>query len=285
MNNESNLTQQSISEKACDTLTYQYKFDQKLFSKKSQFQQIDIVENKDLGRILFNDSIAMLSEKDEFIYHDMIAHVPMSTHPNPKKVLIIGGGDGGTLREVLRHDCVESAIQVEIDSVVVEACKEFIPQCAISYEHPKAKLLIEDGAEYVKTTKEKFDVVIIDSTDPLGPSTPLFGPEFYQNVFSILNDDGICVAQAESPYYYEKEQVGLLKIQKEIFPQLYTYRYSNLVYPGGMWCLSLASKQYSPLDMDQIRDLNFSTKYYSKEMHAAAFVLPPFLKERFRELT
>ena len=170
-----------ITEQYLET-RYSYKVKKSLFQGKSEFQKVDVVDTYDLGKMLFNDNLVMISEKDEFVYHDMITHVPLFTHPNPKNVLVIGGGDGGSLREVLRHSSVEKCTMVEIDEMVVNACKEHIPQTACAFSDPRAELIIDDGLKFVKETKEKFDVIIVDSTDPGGPSTLLFGDEFYQNV-------------------------------------------------------------------------------------------------------
>ncbi|MCB0411391.1 MAG: polyamine aminopropyltransferase, partial [Bdellovibrionales bacterium] len=183
-----------------------YRMKKHLYSKKSDFQQIDVVETDLLGKMLLNDSLVMVTEKDESIYHEMMAHVPVNLHPNPQRVLIIGGGDGGTAREVLRHKEVDECVMVEIDEVVVEACREHIPQTGAIFEHPKLNLLIADGVEYAKNAKEPFDVILVDSTDPIGPATPLFGPEFYGNLHRLLKDDGILVAQGETPVYEQPMQ-------------------------------------------------------------------------------
>ena len=150
-----------------------------LYSDRSEFQKIDIVQTESHGKLLAHDGMVMVTEKDEFIYHDMIAHVPMFVHPNPKNVLVIGGGDGGTVREVLRHPSVEKVTMVEIDGMVVEACKKFIPQTSKDLQDPRVQLHIADGVDFVKNTEEKFDVVLVDSSDPIGPATPLFNQDFY----------------------------------------------------------------------------------------------------------
>jgi spermidine synthase len=268
-------------------MNVQYKIKETLFEGQSDFQKVALYDTYGYGRMLFNDNIAMLSERDEFIYHDMIAHVPLFTHPNPKKVLVIGGGDGGTVREVLRHPSVEKAVLVEIDGMVIEACKEFLPQVACGLDHPHCEVHVEDGATFVQETEETFDIVLVDSTDQLGPSMRLFNLDFYTDVFHVLSEGGICVSQAESPYYYPEEQAGLLSVIGQVFPQLYLYHYANLAYPGGMWCFSLASKIYSPLDeevMKRVHNKIFETKYYSSQMHRASFVLPSFLEKKYQDI-
>ncbi len=183
-----------------DFYAHKYKVERTLFSGKSAFQTVDVVETRGHGKMLLNDGLVMVSERDEFVYHDMISHVPLFVHPNPKKVLIIGGGDGGTAREAARHPGVERVVQVEIDAMVVDACKEHIPQTAVGYENEKVELLIDDGVKYMAETTETFDVILVDSTDPIGPAKPLFGEEFYSNVARVLSDNGIVVSQGESPF-------------------------------------------------------------------------------------
>ena len=186
-----------------------------LFSDQSPYQKVEVVETDYFGRVLLNDDIIMICEKDEFVYHEMISHIPLFLHPKPESVLIIGGGDGGTAREVLKHPSVKICQMVEIDQMVVDACKLHIPQTAVSFSHPKLDLKIEDGVKFVQNTKKKYDVILIDSTDPIGPAVPLFGDTFYRNIFNILKDDGLVVAQGESPFYNLPSQKSLMKITKK----------------------------------------------------------------------
>ncbi len=257
-----------------------------LFSGKSEFQTVDVLDTPGFGKVLLNDGLFMVSDRDEFIYHDMIAHVAMYTHPNPKNVLVIGGGDGGTAREVLRHPGVEECVMVEIDEMVVNACKEHIPVTSVVFDHPKLDLKIEDAVKYVAETNKKFDVILVDSTDPIGPATPLFGPEFYQNLYNCLNEDGIVVSQGESPFFEQETQISLLKIISEIFPKLGVLNFSNLTYPGGLWSFTFASKKYSPLkdfQEDRYKKDNLKFKYYNKEIHKACFALPQFMRDALGE--
>lgn len=254
-----------------------------LFEQDSPFQKVQVFETETLGRMLFNDGVAMLSERDESHYHDMITHVPLFVHPNPRHVLVIGGGDGGTVRECLRHPSVEKVTLVEIDEVVINACREHISSVASAMDDPRCEVIVADGIDFVRqASAESYDVVIVDSTDPVGPSLPLFGEDFYRNVFRILRADGICVAQAESPYYYADHQKALLTAQKAAFPKLFLYQYSNVVYPGGIWCLSFASKGLHPVedfDAERVKRLGLKRPYYSESMHKASFVLPPFVRD------
>jgi spermidine synthase len=274
-----------VEEKFKDFLGLRFKVEKVLFSGKSDFQTVDVVETKGHGRMLLNDGLIMVTEKDEFVYHDMIAHVPLFVHPNPKRVLVIGGGDGGTAREVIRHSSVEKCVMVEIDAMVVDACKEFIPQTASKLSDPKIELLIEDGLAYAKRMKdqnEKFDVILVDSTDPIGPAQPLFGPEFYQDLSGCLSDDGIIVSQGESPFYVEDMQKKLMGILHDIFPIVNIYNFHNLTYPGGLWSFTYASKKHHPVrdfDASRVKENGLTCDYYNAEVHVGAFALPEFMKK------
>lgn len=263
---------------------------QVLFSGRSQFQHINVVETTGQGRMLLNDGIVMLSERDEYVYHEMLVHVPLFTHPNPKKVLIIGGGDGGTAREVLRHSSIKQCVNVEIDEMVVEVCKKYFPKLADSFDHPRVKLHIEDGAKFVKETTEKFDVVLVDSTDPLGPAKVLFSEDFYREVHRILTEDGVLVAQAESPLFKREieAQKFILQSLKSVFPITSLYHYSNVSYPGGLWSFACASKKYHPakdFQKNKIVDIShWNLHYYNQAIHQSAFAQPEFVKKEMGKL-
>ncbi|NVJ65189.1 MAG: polyamine aminopropyltransferase [Gammaproteobacteria bacterium] len=276
-----------VEEKFKDFLGLRLKVEKVLFSGKSEFQTVDVVETKGHGKMLLNDGLIMVTERDEFAYHDMITHVPMFTHPNPKNVLVIGGGDGGTAREVLRHESVEKCTMVEIDGMVVEACRQHIPQTSKDLDHPKMNLIIGDGVEFVKNTQEKFDVIIVDSTDPIGPAQPLFGVDFYKDVYNCLADDGIVVSQGESSWYAMDIQQSLLKVLNQVFPACYLYSFSNLTYPGGLWSFTFASKRYDPLkdfDGKRVESSGLEFDYYNACLHQAAFALPSFAKKGLKGL-
>lgn len=270
--------------------SYQFGFGlkEKIFEKKTDFQFIEIYETTHHGRVLLHDGFFMLSDRDEAIYHEMISHVPLLTHPNPKNVLVIGGGDGGTAREVLRHPGVEKCTMVEIDGEVVEACRKYFPNVARSFSDPRLDLKIEDGVAFMKNTDEKFDVIIIDSTDPIGPATPLFGEEFYGDVRNALGEDGIVVAQGESPFYGHDMQEKLLSMNAGHFKWLTFYNFSNLTYPGGLWSFFFASKKCHPaLDfrVDGRSELEGEFQYYNSEVHRSSFVLPEFQRQRLEKWT
>jgi len=271
-----------VEEKLEEFAGQKYRVEESLFSGQSPFQKVDMVRTSGFGNMLLLDGLVMLTERDEFVYHDMIAHVPLFTHPNPARALIIGGGDGGTAREVLRHDTVVYCRMIEIDGMVVEVAKQHLKQTSHALDDPRLNLTIEDGVKYLSETQEKYDVIIIDSTDPIGPAKPLFGEEFYANVHRALSDDGIVVAQGESPFYYVKEQQSIAQSMKAHFPIVHAYNYANLAYPGGFWTFMFASKNLCPLDdFDPARversGLRFS--YYNAAVHKAAFALPQFQLE------
>lgn len=248
-----------------------------LFTSKSPYQDIAVYETEDFGRVLALDDVIQVTTKDEFIYHEMIAHVPLFTHDKPERVLIIGGGDGGSVREVLKHP-IKEVHHVEIDEQVLSTSKKFFPSISSGYTDQRAKVFFEDGIEYVKNNKG-YDVIIIDSTDPLGPAVGLFSREFYKNVYEALNDDGIMVAQTESPFFYSDLINRIYSDVSGIFPFSNIYSAVIPTYPGVYWTFTMGSKKVDPLlkDLKNIPDID--TKYYSKEIHKSSFVLPPFFKE------
>jgi spermidine synthase len=271
-----------VEEKVQDVYGMRFKVERVLFSGKSEFQSVDVVETTGHGKMLLNDGLVMLTERDEHVYHEMIVHVPMFTHPNPKTVLVIGGGDGGTAREVLRHPGVERVVMVEIDKMVVDACLEHIPQTSACLSDKRLELRFEDGVAYVNQTKEKFDVVIVDSTDPIGPAQPLFGDDFYRDIYACLNAGGIVVSQGESPFYHEEMQAKLISILHKFFPKVLCYNFHNLSYPGGYWSFSYGSKGLDPksdFKAERLSSIEDGFKYYNAETHVAAFALPEFQKK------
>ncbi len=270
-----------VEEKHRGYFATRFKCKKVLFSGKSKWQHIDVIETEGHGRMLLNDGIVMISERDEFVYHEMISHVPLFVHPQPKNVLIIGGGDGGAAKEVLRHD-VEKCVMVEIDEMVVKVCKEYFPKIASSFKNPKLDLKIQDGVKFVKESSQKFDVILVDSTDPLGPAKALFSAPFYKDVHSLLNEDGILVAQAESPFFELETQAVILETLKSVFPLVSLYHYSNTVYPGGFWSFAFASKKYHPVKdfkPEKVLQKNWDLSYYNADIHKAAFAQPEFVKK------
>ena len=228
----------------------------------------------------------MCTERDEYGYHEMITHVAMLSHKNVKRALVIGGGDGGTVRELLRHPDIEEVVMVEIDEAVVEASCLHLPSLSVAFDNPKLNLIIGDGIKYVAEAESgSFDLVIVDSTDPEGPAVGLFSHEFYINAHRILNNKGILVTQSESPRFGAKAFVDCFKCYKDIFGANNVYCYLVFIptYPSGMWAFSYSSKgNVEPTDFDEIEAKAFSQEhnlqYYNENVHLAAFALPNFVK-------
>lgn len=261
----------------------QIKVDNVLEKIKSPFQEICVVNSTAFGKILIHDGIVMLTEADEAGYHEMIAHVPLCTHPKPEKVLVIGGGDGGTVREIIKHTQINSVDVCEIDEQVIRICQKHFPKLASSFDHEKVHLFFQDGAQFLTTKKNQYDVIIIDSSDPIGPGTTLFTDQFYQSVYYALKEDGIAVSQMESIFWHSGFIKKSFLFIKKIFP--YTSYYYTMVptYPSGMIGFSFCSKKYHPIeDFKPERAKRLSDlKYYHADIHKAAFVLPAFTRSIF----
>lgn len=274
-----------FTESQTENLGLQVRVKETLFMGKSEFQDIAVVDSYQFGRMLALDGVFQTSVVEEYIYHEMIAHVPLFTHPNPKNVLVIGGGDGGSIREVVRHDAVEKAEMVEIDGMVVEVSKKFLPEIseAMINNHPKLELKIGDGIQHMKEAENKYDVIIVDCSDPIGPGEGLFTPEFYKNVYKALKEDGLFVQQTESPFYHQELITYINKEVSEIFPITKLYLANIPIYPSGMHCFTMGSKKYNPVDanLDNIQPL--TTKYYNKDIHKSCFALPNFVQDLLKK--
>ena len=272
------------TEKHSDNVGITIKTTKTLFSGKSKYQQLDIVETLEFGRMMLLDGLVMVTERDEFIYHDMIVHPALFTHPSPKKILVIGGGDGGSIREIMKHPEVELAILCEIDGLVIEKSIEFLPTIAseINGSNPRVKLHVDDGLAYIRDHQNEFDIILVDSTDPIGPAVGLFEESFYQLVFSALKNDGIMIAQSESPFYHAKIQKSMYQNLRSVFPIVEMYQAFIPTYPSGFWSFAFASKTYHPtndFDHDRAAQRNFVTRYYNEDLHRGAFMLPTFARD------
>ena len=271
------------TEEHSDNVRFSIKVDRQLYSVQSPFQRIDIMESNEFGRFLTLDGYMMVTEKDEFIYHDMIIHVPMATNPNIKNVLVIGAGDGGSVRELTRYAGIEHIDMVEIDKMVVDSCREYLPQTACKLDDPRVTLHIEDGLRFVRTKENAYDLIIVDSTDPFGPGEGLFTKEFYGNCYKALTLDGILVNQHESPYYakYAKSMKRAHSRIVEFFPICRVYQAHIPTYPSGHWLFGFASKKYDPLRFDAAawNRLGLKTRYYNTDIHAGSFALPSYVRE------
>lgn len=252
-----------------------------LYRGHSQFQDIIVADSKEFGRMLVLDGVFQTSIKDEFMYHESIVHIPMFLHPNPKKVLIIGGGDGGAAREAVRHPEVESVTMVDIDGKVIELSKQYFPEIAkaIIEGDPKLTVKVGDGIAFMREAENYYDVIIVDCSDPVGPGEGLFSYDFYKDTFRALKDDGLFVQQTESPFMHRKLVKDIFDCVSDIFPITRLYTAFIPLYPSGMHCFTMGSKKYDPLTWQPKRKRTFPTRYYNEGIQQSAFVLPNFVKD------
>ena len=263
--------------------------DRQLYSGHSEFQRIDVSDSPEFGRFLALDGYMMLTEKDEFIYHEMIVHVPMAVHPHVRRVLVIGAGDGGVIRELCRYDDIEQIDMVEIDPQVVEVCREYLPQTACSLDDPRVKIYYEDGLRFIRRCEDLYDLIIVDSTDPFGPGEGLFTREFYGNCFKALREDGIMVNQHESPFY-DQDAIAMQRAHQRIvesFPFSRVYQAHIPTYPSGHWLFGFSTKKYHPLrDLDEKRwnARGIKCRYYTTTLHKGAFYVPAYVEALLRDV-
>ncbi|MAQ17240.1 MAG: spermidine synthase [Sandaracinus sp.] len=259
-----------------------------LYSGRSEFQKIEIFESKAYGRALALDDVFMTSVKDEFFYHEMLTHPAMLTAENPKRVLVIGGGDGGTVREVLRHPSVEQCVMIEIDEGVVQACKEHLPMIGTAWDDPRLDVRFADGIDYVKTSdEEKYDVILLDGTDPVGPGEVLFAQEFFAACKRMLKPGGIMAMQSETPILMRDvffETQGKLR---ELFAEVHPYFGPVPIYASGIWSWTWASDRKAHLDVDVARaeKLTDGCRYYNADIHKAAFTQPNYVRRGLADLS
>ncbi len=270
-----------------DSQALSLRYKEVLFRETSPFQEVKILDTYRYGKMLTIDNMVMTTEKDEFHYHEMIAHPAIFAHGNIKNVLVIGGGDGGTIREVLRHDSIEKVTMVEIDEVVVKASKQFLPSISSAFDHPKLELIIGDGISFVKESPDEvYDLVLVDGSDPVGPAEGLFTHEFYNNCHRILKERGVLVAQGESPSFNERVFVELNHLLKNIFGEekAPVSLFSVPTYPTGTWSFQWGIKgEITPLLVNDQLVEEFSNtqdlKYYNSDIHRATFAVPNYIKK------
>jgi len=250
-----------------------------LLRERTPFQELVILDTEQYGRMLVLDGMIQTAVGDEFIYHEMITHVAMFTHPRPRRVVVIGGGDGGVVREVLKHPTVEKVVLVEIDGRVIEACRTYLPEIAACLDDPRVEIRVEDGIRHVKEHQDAYDVAIVDSTEPVGAAVGLFSPNFYADIHDCLTDDGILVAQTESPFYNQDLIKRSYAAISALFPVTRVYLAAIPTYPSGLWSFTLGSKQEDPLEVEPQPVPEFRTRYYTTKLHHAAFCLPRFVQE------
>ena len=245
---------------------------------QTDYQHLLVADTFEYGRILVLDGAIMLTEKDEFCYHEMMAHIPLCAHEAPSRVLIVGGGDGGILRECLKHDRVAEVTLVDIDKEVVKASRDFFPTVSCAMDDKRARILNMDALEFIVDHKSSFDVVIVDSTDPVDFAAGLFRSPFYRDVYNSLDEKGIIVAQTESPFAEPELLKHTYEEMRSVFPKVSLYLGYIPTYPTGMWTYTAGSKYYEVSDIAN-RSFNKETRYYSYDIHRASFVLPPFVKD------
>ncbi len=264
------MTKKFIESAPFVPIEYSYEIGKVLYKGRSKFQEIMVFENPYFGRILILDGVVQLTERDEFFYHEMLTHVVMHAHPNPKKIIVIGGGDGGTVREVLKHNTVEKVYFVEIDKRVTDISKKFFPTVACGIDDSRVEMRNMDGADFVRKRPSDIDIVIVDSTDPVGFATSLFTGKFFTYVKNSLTDNGMFVTHSESMLLHKDIVVEVQRTLKKVFPIVDLYTAPIATYPGNLWTFSVASKKLNPRKMK--RRFRIKTKYYSNEIHRYAFL-------------
>ena len=263
---------------------FSMKVEQQIASCESEFQRIDILKTSEFGKVLVLDGELMITQKDEFIYHEMITHVPMAVHPHVRDVLVIGAGDGGTIRELCKYDTIEHIDMVEIDKKVTDMCLEHFWETSCRLDDPRVHMHFEESLRYVRMMKDEYDLIIVDCADPYGPAEGLFTREFYGTCYKALREDGILINQHESPYYSEHSRT-VQKAHKHIkivFPYSTVYQCHIPSYPSGHWLFGFASKKYDPiadLREDEWNRLGINTRYYNTDLHKGSFYLPTYVTQ------
>ena len=263
---------------------FSLKVKEKLHEEQTPYQLLEMYDTQTFGKLMVLDGCTMLTTRDNFLYHEMMSHVPLFSHENPKKVVIIGGGDCGVLKEVLKHPRVEDVWQIDIDEAVTRASEKYFPELCESNNDPRAHLLWQDGIKWIKEAPQgSIDVLIIDSTDPVGPAEGLFAVDFYKDCNRALGANGILVQQSESPLFHSNSIIK--KIHQDLaeagFNSSHTFPFPQPIYPSGWWSCTLGKKQG---DATQFRknaahNMEFETEYYSADIHQGALSLPPFMKK------
>ncbi|MBM4386792.1 MAG: polyamine aminopropyltransferase [Deltaproteobacteria bacterium] len=260
---------------------FSMRIDEVLFHGKSDFQSAMVFRNSEYGNVMLLDDSIMITDRDEFVYHEMLAHVPLMSHPSPKKVLVIGAGDGGTVREICRHKRVEKVDWVEIDKLVIELGERYFPAVSAANKDPRVNIMVQDGIEYVKNTKEKYDVILVDSTDPVGPGVVLFSEEFYGSCKRLLNEGGILVPQTESPFFHQDIISHIYATLRKVFAVVMPYTVTVVTYPSGIWSFGYATAGRRPDDYfadEEYSRFSDKLKYYTRDIQRGAFCVPAYVK-------
>ncbi|MFC0272714.1 polyamine aminopropyltransferase [Metabacillus herbersteinensis] len=257
----------------------EYKVQRLLHHEHSPFQEISIVDTKGFGRMLVLDGTPQISTGEGFIYNEMISHIPIVTHPDPKKVAMIGGGDCGPAREAMKYAGIEQIDVVEIDQRVTEVCRTLLTPSSFYDNDPRFQMIHEDGLNWIQKNKGNYDVLIIDRSDPVGPAAKLFKPDFYQYVYDCLTNEGVAVFQSGSPFYNTSTLQKTVHNLKELFPIVRTYLVTIPLFPCGIWSFTLASKKWDPLQADLTKLLDQEAQYINPEIFLSSFVLPNYVKK------
>jgi spermidine synthase len=255
-------------------------------SFETPYQKIEVFEAEDWGTVLALGGVTNVTDRDESGYHEMLAHPPLLAHPDPKRVLIIGGGDGGTLREVLRHPEVELAVLVDIDGEVIRCARQYFPQCAVALDDPRAEVIVGDGLAYVEVAAAQgahFDVILVDSTDPVDAAVELFTEKFYRHCATLLGERGILVPQSDSPTFYLGRVADVFHKLDDIFRHTSLYLGQVTAYPGGVWAYTAASQgidvQQAIQHTDRSKRLDAQLRYANIDFIRAAFALPTYVRK------
>ncbi|AGA59589.1 spermidine synthase [Thermobacillus composti KWC4] len=273
------MTEIWFTEKQTDHYGITMKLKETYVREQTDFQDLAMVETEEWGTMLLLDGMVMTTDRDEFVYHEMVAHPALFTHPNPEHVLVVGGGDGGVIREILKHPKVKRAVLVDIDGKVIEYSKRYLPQIASGLDDPRVQVIVNDGFMHIHDHKNTYDVIMVDSTEPVGPAVQLFTRGFYQGIYDALKEEGMFVAQTDNPWFKADLIRSVSRDVKAVFPIVRTYWANVPTYPSGLWTFTLGSKKYDPLDVDESSIPEIDTKYYSPRLHKAAFVLPKFVED------
>lgn len=264
-----------LTEDEYDFLKIDYRIKEVIFKEKSPYQEVMILDSYPFGRMLTLDGIVQTTAADGYIYNEMISHVPIAIHHNPKKVLIIGGGDCGVAREVSKYEQIEQIDMVEIDEVVTKACLEHLTEVSGGLSDERVNFIFEDGVKFVKDKKNEYDIIIVDSSDPIGPAKALFEKSFYESLHVALKDDGLMVCQSQSPIFHQDVMKQSYSRIKEIFKEAKMYTAVVPTYPGGLWSFTIGTKKDFKIDVSKVK--NKETRYVNEAIIESSFTLPQFL--------
>ena len=267
------------------TFSMGFKVKEKLHEEQSQFQKIEVFDTESVGKLLTLDGKTMVSEIDEFVYHEVVSHIPYMVSRKTDNVLIIGGGDGGVVREFVRHSDIKKIDLVEIDERVIEVSRQFFPECTSGLDDPRVNILPLDGLKYIKEQKNQYDIIVVDSTDPEDFASGLFTDEFYTDVYNALSDEGIMVNQTENPFLDEYGIADIYANMRKAFPEVHSFFAPMIIYPGIFWTFGFSSKKWKPLEInpekvESMKEIQKSLRWYNMDWHQGAFALSNFHKNK-----